>query len=139
MDMYPKSRIRLSRQGVICCGDETDVPVIPDMTRVQRYCLVVGDELRGDQLGEEATSSREINHKKQAANKCASIEVFTRANHSGIHRDSSNMCHSDVCCCQIHRKRTRKLDSDVYMMLPKCRYIGMQHIWPIPMYLSTEI
>ena len=24
-------------------------------------------------------------------------------------------------------------------MLPKCRYIGMQHIWPIPMYLSTEI
>lgn len=42
MDMYPKSRIRLSRQGVICCGDETDVPVIPDMTRVQRYCLVVG-------------------------------------------------------------------------------------------------
>ena len=42
MDMYPKSRIRLSRQGVICCGDETDVPEIPDMTRVQRYCLVVG-------------------------------------------------------------------------------------------------
>ena len=42
MDKYPKSRIRLSRQGVICCGDETDVPVIPDMTRVQRYCLVVG-------------------------------------------------------------------------------------------------
>ena len=28
-----------------------------------------GDELRGDQLGEEATSSREINHKKQAATK----------------------------------------------------------------------
>ena len=42
MDMYPKSRIRFSHQGVICCGDETDVPVIPDMTRVQRYCLVVG-------------------------------------------------------------------------------------------------
>ena len=42
MDKYPFFRIRLSRQGVICCGDETDVPVIPDMTRVQRYCLVVG-------------------------------------------------------------------------------------------------
>ena len=42
MDKYPKSRIRLSRQGVICCGDETDVPEIPDMTRVQRYCFVVG-------------------------------------------------------------------------------------------------
>lgn len=42
MDMYLKFRIRLSRQGVICCGDETDVPEIPDMTRVQRYCLVVG-------------------------------------------------------------------------------------------------
>ena len=98
-----------------------------------------GDELRGDILGGKVTSSREINHKKQAATKCASIEVFTRASHSGIHRDSSNMCHSDVCCCQIHRKRTRKLDSDVYMMLPKCRYIVMQHIWPIPMYLSTEI
>lgn len=74
-----------------------------------------GDELRGDILGGKVTSSREINHKKQAATKCASIEVFTRASHSGIHRDSSNMCHSDVCCCQIHRKRSRKLDSDVYM------------------------
>ena len=42
MDMYPKFRILLSCQGIICCGDETDVPVIPDMTRVQRYCLVVG-------------------------------------------------------------------------------------------------
>ena len=42
MDMYPKFRILLSCQGVICCGDETDVPEIPDMTRVQRYCLVVG-------------------------------------------------------------------------------------------------
>ena len=42
MDMYPKFRIRLSHQGVICCGDENDVPEIPDMTRVQRYCLVVG-------------------------------------------------------------------------------------------------
>ena len=41
MDMYPKFRILLSCQGVICCGDETDVPEIPDMTRVQRYCLVV--------------------------------------------------------------------------------------------------
>lgn len=40
MDMYPKFRILLSCQGVICCGDETDVPEIPDMTRVQRYCLV---------------------------------------------------------------------------------------------------
>lgn len=40
--MYPKARIRLSRQGVICCGDETDGPEIPDMTRVQRYCFVVG-------------------------------------------------------------------------------------------------
>ena len=69
MDMYPKSRIRLLRQGAICCGDKTDVPVIPDMTRVQRYCLVVGDELRGGILGGEVTSSREINHKKQAATK----------------------------------------------------------------------
>lgn len=42
-----------------------------------------GDELRGGILGGEVTSSREINHKKQAATKCASIEVFTRANHSG--------------------------------------------------------
>ena len=42
MDMYPKSRIRLSRQGVICCGEETDVLEIPDMIQVQRYCLVVG-------------------------------------------------------------------------------------------------
>lgn len=41
MDMYPKSRIRLSRRGVIFCGEETDGPEIPDMTRVQRYCLVV--------------------------------------------------------------------------------------------------
>ena len=59
------SRIR----ALFCGGDETDVPEIPDMTRVQRYCLVVRDELRGEQLGEEATSSREINHKKQAATK----------------------------------------------------------------------
>ena len=42
MDMYPKSRIRLTHQGVICCGDENDGPEIPEMTRVQRYCLVLG-------------------------------------------------------------------------------------------------
>ena len=42
MNKYPFFRIRLSRQGVICCGDETDVPEIPDMTRVQRYFGVVG-------------------------------------------------------------------------------------------------
>ena len=41
MDMYPKFRILLSCQGVICCGDETDVPEITDMTRVQRYFWVV--------------------------------------------------------------------------------------------------
>ena len=42
MNKYPYFRIRHSRQGVICCEDETDGPVIPDMTRVQRYCMVVG-------------------------------------------------------------------------------------------------
>ena len=42
MDKYPYFRIRHSHQGVICCGEETDGPVIPDMTRVQRYCLVAG-------------------------------------------------------------------------------------------------
>ena len=42
MNKYPYFRIRLTRQGVICCGDEIDVTEIPDMTRVQRYCLVEG-------------------------------------------------------------------------------------------------
>ena len=55
-----------------------------------------GDELRGGIIGGKVTSSREINHKKQAATKCASIEVFTRASHSGIHRDSRERWHPDV-------------------------------------------